>query len=155
MLSGSSGIGGLSRGEVGGIGAIAGALLGGRSVKGAIGGGAMALLGTLAISALKNWQPQGGSEPATAPKLSEAAVEQMTAPETAELCLRGMIEAVKSDGAIAPEEIERITGQLQEGGITAEEQRFVMEQLAKPTERTEELQSLMRISYAVFCLKKK
>src|SRR3546814_19889674 len=82
----------------------------------------MALLGTLAISALKNWQPQGGSEPATAPKLSEAEVEQMTAPETAELCLRGMIEAVKSDGAIAPEEIERITGQLQEGGIPAEEQ---------------------------------
>src|SRR3546814_4842913 len=72
------------------------------------------------------------SDLATAPKLSEAEVEQMTAPETAELCLRGMIEAVKSDGAIAPEEIERITGQLQEGGITAEEQRFVMEQLAKP-----------------------
>src|SRR3546814_10517537 len=58
----------------------------------------------------------------------------MTAPETAELCLRGMIEAVKSDGAIAPEEIERITGQLQEGGITAAEQRFVMEQLAKPAD---------------------
>src|SRR3546814_2594134 len=114
MLSGSSGIGGLSRGEVGGIGAIAGALLGGRSVKGAIGGGAMALLGTFAISALKNWQPQAGSTPAAAPKLSEAEVQQMMAPETAELCLRGMIEAVKSDGAIAPEEIERITGKLQE-----------------------------------------
>src|SRR3546814_3079126 len=112
MLSGSSGIGGLSRGEVGGIGAIAGALLGGRSVKGAIGGGAMALLGTHAISALKNWQPQGGSEPATAPKLSEAEVEQMTAPETAELCLRS-------------------------------------------EEHTSDLQSLMRISYAVFCLKQK
>src|SRR3546814_10882889 len=94
MLSGSSGIGGLSRGEVGGIGAIAGALLGGRSVKGAIGGGAMALLGTLAISALKNWQPQGGSEPATAPKL-------------------------------------------------------------RSEEHTSELQSLLSISYAVFCLQKK
>src|SRR3546814_19265972 len=58
----------------------------------------------------------------------------MMAPETAELCLRGMIEAVKSDGAIAPEEIERITGKLQEGGITAEEQHFVMAQMAKPAD---------------------
>lgn len=134
MLSGDSGIGGLSRGEVGGIGAIAGALLGGRSVKGAVGGGAMALLGTLALSALKNWQSQSAGAPAAAPKLSELEMQQMTAPETAELCLRGMIEAVKSDGAIAPEEIERITGKLQEDGITAEEQRFVMEQLAKPAD---------------------
>src|SRR3546814_13572182 len=91
MLSGSSGIGGLSRGEVGGIGAIAGALLGGRSVKGAIGGGAMALLGTLALSAPKNWQPQGGSEPATAPKMSESEVGQQTAPATAEICTGGLI----------------------------------------------------------------
>jgi uncharacterized membrane protein YebE (DUF533 family) len=144
VLSGSSGIGGLSRGEVGGIGAIAGALLGGRSIKGAIGGGAMALLGTLAISALKNWQTtqaaRGGSTsapdtaPAAAPNLTEAEVRQMTAPETAELCLRGMIEAAKSDGEITPEEIERITGKLQEGGISAEEQRFVMEQMAKPAD---------------------
>jgi len=134
FLSGGSGIGGLSRGEVGGIGAIAGALLGGRSAKGAIGGGAMALLGTLALSAVKNWQSQSSSGPAAEPKLSEAEVRQMAAPETAELCLRGMIEAVKSDGAIAPEEIERITGKLQEDGITAEEQRFVMEQLSKPSD---------------------
>lgn len=134
MLSADSGIGGLSRGEVGGIGAIAGALLGGRSVKGAVGGGAMALLGTLALSALKNWQSQAGGAPASTPKLSEAEVRQMTAPETAELCLRGMIEAVKSDGAIAPEEIERITGKIQEDGITAEEQRFVVAQLARPVD---------------------
>src|SRR3546814_14200049 len=45
-----------------------------------------------------------------------------------------MIEAVKSDGAIAPEESERITGKLQEGGITTEEQRFVMEQMTKPAD---------------------
>lgn len=134
MLSGDSGIGGLSRGEVGGIGAIAGALLGGRAVKGAIGGGAMALLGTLALSALKNWQSQAGGATAATPKLSELEIQQMTAPETAELCLRGMIEAVKSDGTIAPEEIERITGKLQEDGITAEEQRFVMEQMTKPAD---------------------
>jgi uncharacterized membrane protein YebE (DUF533 family) len=142
-LSRDSGIGGLSRGQVGGIGAAVGALLGGRSIKGAIGGGAMALLGTLAISALKNWQTAQaggesaaatGSAPDTAPNLTEAEVNQMAAPETAELCLRGMIEAAKSDGEIAPEEIQRITGKLQEGGISAEEQRFVMEQMAKPAD---------------------
>lgn len=134
ILSADSGIGGMSRGEVGGLGAIAGALLGGRSVKGAIGGGAMALLGTLALSALKNWQSQSAGAPADTPKLSPLEIQQMTAPETAELCLRGMIEAVKSDGAVAPEEIGRITGKLQEDGITAEEQRFVMAQLSKPAD---------------------
>ena len=142
MLSANSGIGSLSRGQVGGIGALAGALLGARgsgsAVTGALGGGAMALLGTLAMSALKNWQAQrlapgsATSQAAAGPQLSEAEVRQMTAPETAELCLRGMIEAVKSDGNIAPEEIERITGKLKEGGTTAEEQRFVMEQMSRP-----------------------
>lgn len=139
MLSANSGVGGLSRGQVGGIGAIAGALLGGGggSMKGALGGGAMALLGTLAMSAMKNWQAQSGAQPgggrsAAAPSLSDTEVQQMMAPETAELCLLGMIEAVKSDGEVSPEEIERITGKLQEGGITADEQRFVMEHMSKP-----------------------
>lgn len=137
VLSADSGVGGMSRGQVGGLGAIAGALLGGggSSVKGALGGSAMALLGTLAMSALQNWQQQqasSGSSNALAQGLSETEIRQMTAPETAELCLRGMIEAVKSDGNIAPEEVQRIVGKLEEGGITAEEQRFVTENMRKP-----------------------
>ncbi len=134
MLSADSGVGGMSRGEVGGIGALAGAILGGggSSVKGAIGGSAMALLGTLAISALKNWQAGQGASDASGLGVSEAELSQITAPQTAELCLRGMIEAVKSDGQIAPEEIERIAGRLEEGGITAEEQRFVQTEMRKP-----------------------
>ncbi len=139
-LSGDSGVGGLSRGQAGGIGAIAGALLGGggSSVKGAVGGGAMALLGTLALSALKDWQAQAGQaqsgqgSAAAAPAVSEADMQQMTAPQTAELCLRGMIEAAKADGEISQDEVERIVGKLEEGGITAEEQRFVKAQFAKP-----------------------
>jgi len=141
------GVGGLSRGEVGGLGALAGALLGGGSMKGAIGGGAMALLGTVALSALRNRQAPGDAGPAAtrtaaaaqasaspSPPISKEDVRQMTAPETAELCLLGMIEAAKSDGNIAPDEIERITGKLEEGGITADEQRFVMEQMSKPAD---------------------
>lgn len=135
-LSADSGVGGLSRGQTGGIGALAGALLGGGSgaAKGALGGGAMALLGTLAISALKNWQASqaGGAMPAAA--VSEAEVQQMTSPQTAELCLRGMIEAAKADGQIGEAEIQRITGKLQEGGITAEEQQFVMTQMSQPAD---------------------
>ena len=137
-LARDSGVGGLSRGEVGGIGAIAGALLGGGggAVKGAVGGGAMALLGTLAISALKNWQEQARENASTssAPRLSDDEVQQMNAPETAELCLLGMIEAVKSDGEISREEVERIVGKLEQGGITAEEQRFVREQMESPSD---------------------
>ncbi|WP_340120182.1 tellurite resistance TerB family protein [Pelagibius sp. 7325] len=147
ILSGSSGVGGLNRGEVGGLGALAGALLGGGSMKGAIGGGAMALLGTVALSALRNRQAPGETGPAAtrtaaaaqasanpSPPLSKEDVRQMTAPETAELCLVGMIEAAKADGKISTDEIGRITGKLEEGGITAGEQRFVMEQMSKPAD---------------------
>lgn len=147
ILSGSSGVGGLNRGEVGGLGALAGALLGGGSMKGAIGGGAMALLGTVALSALRNRQAPGETGPAAtrtaaaaqasaspSPPISKEDVRQMTAPETAELCLLGMIEAAKADGKISPDEIDRITGKLEEGGITAGEQRFVMEQMSKPAD---------------------
>ena len=136
VLSADSGVGGLSRGQVGGLGAIAGALLGGggSSVKGAVGGSAMALLGTLAISALQNWQQQaaGGSGNALAAGLSESQINQITAPETAELCLRGMIEAVKSDGNISTEEVQRVVGKLQEGGITPEEQKLVRDYMSRP-----------------------
>jgi uncharacterized membrane protein YebE (DUF533 family) len=129
VLSADSGVGGLSRGQVGGLGAIAGALLGGggSSVKGAIGGSAMALLGTLAISALQNWQQQAaaGSGSALAGGLSESQINQIGAPETAELCLRGMIEAVKADGNVSAEEVQRVVGNLEEGGITPEEQKLV------------------------------
>lgn len=137
-LSADSGIGGMNRGQVGGIGALAGALLGGggSSVKGALGGSAMALLGTLAMSALQNWQQQAssGSANALSQGLSETEIRQITAPETAELCLRGMIEAAKSDGNIEPEEAQRIVGKLEEGGITPEERQFVTEHMQRPSD---------------------
>jgi uncharacterized membrane protein YebE (DUF533 family) len=132
-----SGVGGLNRGQVGGIGALAGAILGGGggAVKGAVGGSAMAILGTLAMSALKNWQAQqaqASSGAAAAPAVSQAEMQQMVSPDTAELCLRGMVEAVKSDGEIAPDEIDRILGKIDEDGTTAEEKRFVSEHLRRP-----------------------
>ena len=134
MLGSPSGVGGMNKGQLGGLGALAGALLGGGggATKGAIGGSAMAILGTLALSALKNWQAQSGDAGDNALGLSETEVKQISAPETAELCLRGMIEAIKSDGQISQAEIERLTGKLSEGGITNEEKQFVQAAMSKP-----------------------
>jgi len=135
MLGSSSGVGGMSKGQLGGLGALVGAILGGGdgSAKGAIGGSAMAILGTLALSALKNWQAQSaGGDTVNALGLTETEVKQIAAPETAELCLRGMIEAIKSDGHVSQDEIEKLTGKLAEGGITDDEKRFVQAEMAKP-----------------------
>ena len=135
MLGQDSGVGGMSRGQVGGIGALAGALLGGGggAIKGAVGGSAMALLGTLALSALNNWQAQAGDgQMQNAVSMSDDEMRQVAAPETAELCLRGMIEAIKSDGEISQDEVQRLVGKLEEGGITAEEKGFVERELRRP-----------------------
>lgn len=135
MLGSPSGVGGMSKGELGGLGALAGAILGGggSSAKGAVGGSAMAILGTLALSALKNWQAQSAAgDNVNALGLTETEVKQISAPETAELCLRGMIEAIKSDGEVSQDEIQKLTGKLAEGGITDEEKRFVQAEMAKP-----------------------
>lgn len=133
MLGSDSGVGGMSKGQLGGLGALAGAILGGGSgaTKGAVGGSAMALLGTLALSALKNWQAQNANT-GQAVSLTDTEVQQIAAPETAELCLRGMIEAIKSDGEVSPDEVQRLVGKLSEGGITSDEQKFVQGELSKP-----------------------
>ncbi|MCB9944665.1 MAG: tellurite resistance TerB family protein [Geminicoccaceae bacterium] len=133
----SGGSGGMSNAQVGGIGAIAGALLGGGggAVKGAIGGSAMALLGTLALSALKNWQHgQSGQGAAQAQpvQITEHEAQQMAAPQTAELCLKAMISAAKADGQIQDDEMQRIVGKLEEGGISEEERSFVVQEMSKP-----------------------
>ena len=134
MLGSDSGVGGMSKGQLGGLGALAGALLGGGSgaTKGAIGGSAMALLGTLALTALKNWQAQQNAGDSQAVSLTDTEVRQIAAPETAELCLRAMIEAMKSDGEVAQDEVQRLVGKLSEGGISSDEQKFVQGEMSKP-----------------------
>ena len=143
MLGGSSGVGNMNRGQAGGLGALAGAILGGGggAMKGAVGGGAMALLGTMAISALKNWQASQSSGQAAMPgtarapggfAISEAEARDVTSEQTAELCLKGMINAAKADGNISKNEMDRIVGKLEEGGITAEEREFVLNQMSAP-----------------------
>ena len=116
-------------------------------MKGALGGGAMALLGTMAVSALKNWQASQASGQAAGSddgsmhsqaafgdgfSLSEAEARDITSEETAELCLKGMINAAKADGNISQDEMDRIVGKLEEGGITSEERQLVLQEMSAP-----------------------
>ena len=136
-LGGAGGLGGLSGGQLGTIGALAGAFLnrgsGGSAMGGALKGGAMAILGTLALSALKNWQ--AGSAETQGFAASDAEVAQMAAPETAELCVRAMIEASKADGQVGEAEIEAIVGRFAEGGVTTEEKQYIMDHLKAPSDQ--------------------
>ncbi|MEM7461354.1 MAG: tellurite resistance TerB family protein [Pseudomonadota bacterium] len=133
MLGQDSGVGGLNKGQLGGIGALAGAILGGGggAAKGALGGSAMALLGTLALSALRDWQENQSQQPAS---LSEDDVKQIAAPETAELCLRGMIEAIKSDGEISHDEVQRLVSELKEDNAGEDVKAFVEQEMNRPAD---------------------
>lgn len=124
---------------IGGLGALIGSLLGGggKSLGGAVGGGLMALLGTLAFNALKG---SGQSKPQLPVGLLEPQTdeEQQALEQTSELVLRAMINATKADGEIDRDEINRIVGKFEEIGVDEEGRRYVMNQLRQPME-TEEL----------------
>jgi uncharacterized membrane protein YebE (DUF533 family) len=140
MLSGMLGdagkaVGGNKNLAVGGLGALVGALLGGggKSVGGAVGGGLMALLAAMAFNALKgggaqkNQVPAGLLEPQT-------VAEKQELEQNSELVLRAMINATKADGQVDQNEINRIAGKLDEAGIDAEGQRYVMNRMKQPME---------------------
>jgi uncharacterized membrane protein YebE (DUF533 family) len=122
-------VGGLSGGQIGGIGALAGALLGG-GLGGAARGGAMAVLGTLALTALRNAQ---SAKSAAAPaELDAVEVEAVTSPAAEKLLVTAMISAAKSDGQIDQAEMQKIIGKISADSVTPEEKQFVLEQMAAP-----------------------
>jgi len=138
MLSGMLGsagkaVGGNQNLAVGGLGALVGALLGGggKSVGGAVGGGVMALLASMAFKALtgsgaQNTQvPVGLLEPKT-------ESEKQDLEQKSEIILKAMINAAKADGQIDQNEMNRITGKLNEAGIDEEGQRYVMNEMQQP-----------------------
>jgi uncharacterized membrane protein YebE (DUF533 family) len=125
----------------GGIGAILGGLLGGGgdSLKGALGGGALAMLAGLAFKALQNARaPQGGTPSLAGPELPVGlrlpanAQEARSLEDRARLVLKGMINAAKADGQIDRQEVERISGKLQESGVDPDLQKWVMEEMQGP-----------------------
>jgi uncharacterized membrane protein YebE (DUF533 family) len=126
---------------VGGLGALAGALLGGG--KGAVGGGMMAVLGSLAFSALQRAsQPTtpGAAAAGAAPGgngAGDAVGDVMTAGTedvhaTATLLLRAMISAAKADGSIDQQEMDRILGKLKDAGSDPEARDFVLSEMRRP-----------------------
>jgi uncharacterized membrane protein YebE (DUF533 family) len=131
-------VGGMSGAKVGGLGAIAGALLGGGggALRGAAGGGAMAILGTLALTALKNAGAGGQAAPAARLAGGAAPLQEDVAAVTSEegerLALRAMIAAAKADGQIDQAEMDRVLGHLQAGEATDAERRFVLDEIRKP-----------------------
>jgi uncharacterized membrane protein YebE (DUF533 family) len=138
---------------VGGIGALAGAVLGGGRgdiVRGAVGGGALALLGKLAFDALRQHQ-SGGTTPAataaqippvataptgwgTPPPLPEPSPAQEQA--SAQLLLRAMLSAAKADGQIDGNEMQRIMEKLDEAGADAESKGFMIDEMRRPPDVT-------------------
>lgn len=134
-------VGGLSGAQVGGIGALAGALLGG-GLGGAARGGAMAVLGTLALSALKSAQAGAGAQAQARPdtagggfQLDPAEVKSLVGPDTEKLLLRAMISAAKADGQIDKSEVEKIVGRLgSDNAVSEDERRFVMDEMQKPVD---------------------
>jgi uncharacterized membrane protein YebE (DUF533 family) len=126
-------VGGKQNLALGGLGALAGALLGGggKSLGGALGGGVMALLGTMAYQALKGG---GSQEPEVPLGLVEprSEVERQALEQNAAIVLKAMINAAKADGQIDSGEIKRIVGKLQETGMGAEAQQYVMSEMQKP-----------------------
>lgn len=124
-------VGGLSGAQVGGIGALAGAILGGGGLGGAARGGAMAILGTLALNALRASQANRSGAASPAP-VEESEVRALTGPVSEKLALRAMIAAAKADGQIDQTEMQKIVGKISGEGVTAEEKQFVLEEMARP-----------------------
>jgi len=116
-------------GGAGGIGDMLGAMLGGQAGGGAGGGAAMAVLGGLALNALRGFAAQqGAAAPAIAPQDAQTLVDD----EAEALALRAMIAAMKADGRLDQAEVETLRRTIAEGGITDAELAFVQAELEKP-----------------------
>ena len=123
---------------VGGLAALAGALLGGGgdAVKGALGGGLLAVLGGLAMNVLKNQASAGQAQPLGAAPLGlrapQSASEEAVLEERALVLIRAMVSAAKADGQIDAAERGRIAGQVKESGAGAEALEFLMTEMQRP-----------------------
>lgn len=135
--------GGMTGAQVGGLGALVGAVLGGGggALKGAAGGGAMAILGSLALTALKNYQASAAASAEEAPSqrmapppVTREEVAEVTDPRTERLVLRAMIEAAKADGKVDRDEMQRIIGKIEPGSVTPEERQYVIDEMSRPSD---------------------
>ena len=122
---------------VGGLGALAGAVLGGG--RGALGGGLMAVLGSLAYTAYRNASAAPAGTAVTPPAVGTLAeVPGYSDPDEvqrkARLMFRAMIQACKADGKIDDAEAARLTDHLAEAGDEAEARSFVDAEIRRPVD---------------------
>ena len=141
--AGSAGLGGVlggvlgglggNKAALGGLGALAGALLGGgtRSARGAIGGGGLAMLASLAFSALQK-TGQAPQQPPRALLEPRTPQDVQGLEQEAEVIVKAMINAAKADNRIDETEIQKIVGKLEQGGLTQEEKNFFVNEAKKP-----------------------
>lgn len=160
LVKGGLGAAAQQPGKAGGLGAILGSLLGGG--KGAAQGGMLAVLASIAMQALSSAseehaasgkgggladllggilpggqqadprRPWSGGDLPLGMRQPQNAAEEEALESTAQLVLKGMINAAKSDGQISPEEMQRIVGKLQESGADQNLQQWVMQQMQTP-----------------------
>lgn len=130
----------------GGLGALMGAILGGggKSAKGAIGGGALALLGMVALKALREAQQQKSPSKTAEPEIDastklmaglrepENKKEEKEVQTVVDLTIRAMVNAAKADGQIDEDEMQKVVGELQEDGISQTERDYLLEEVRKP-----------------------
>ncbi len=115
------------------IGALVGSLLGGGSdsAKGAVGGGGLAMLASLAMSALKSAGEAPSSESNILKELSKP-LEQQNLEDDAQVIVKAMINAAKADGEIDKSEIDKIIGKLDDDGLEQSEKDFFLTEANKP-----------------------
>ncbi len=125
----------------GGLGALIGAVLGGggKSAKGALGGGALALLGSIALQALRASQAQSQPQEVGAAEQLAAGLrapqdpqEEQQVQSIVDLTVQAMVNAAKADGRIDEDEMQKIVGELQEDGITQAERDHLLAEVRKP-----------------------
>jgi uncharacterized membrane protein YebE (DUF533 family) len=100
---------------------------------GSQGGGLADLLGGLMPGGGGQSQgPWSGGDVPLGMRAPQNTAEEEALESTAQLVLKGMINAAKSDGQISPDEMQRIVGKLQESGADQGMQQWVMQQMQAP-----------------------
>ena len=65
-------------------------------------------------------------------KLPETPAEEQALRHTAELVIKGMINAAKADGQVSADEIQRVVGKLKEAGMEGDAEAWILAELRKP-----------------------
>ena len=139
-----SGLGGMNSGQSrkgggGVLGGIVNAVLGGGSsggMRNSTGSGALSLLAMVAMNALRS-SGQSSRQGAVSDEEAMASSQpsdQATSEATAQLLLRAMIQAAKSDGEIDAEERQRIVAKSEEEGADPEARAHLEHEMDRPVD---------------------